>query len=307
MNQTFLALLMFVLALLGCPFMLGIVNRVKAKFAGRRGPPLLQKYYDLAKLLKKDAIYPAASTWVFRACPVVVLAASLTAALLTPFGRAGALVPFLGDFLIWAGVLTMARIFLMLAALDTGSAFEGMGASREAWYAVLAECSLFMTLAAFAVISKDFSLTGFFLALNVEVTSRHFMALLFAAFALFMVALAENARIPVDDPTTHLELTMIHEVMILDHSGPDLAFIEYGGMLKIWVMAALSVGAAVPVNIGSWWLDAGCFLAGMLVFAVLLGTVESVMARLKLVRVPQFLVGAAVLAAISVIMVARSV
>ncbi|MCC8107707.1 MAG: NADH-quinone oxidoreductase subunit H [Planctomycetes bacterium] len=306
MSQTILSIVMFILSLALCPLLPGIVNRVKAKFAGRTGQPLLQKYYDLGKLIRKDVVYSTTATWIFRACPVAVLGGALAAAALTPFGRGGALVSFQGDFLIWAGALTLARLFMILAALDAGSAFTGMGASRETWFAVLAEPAIFLAMAALAGISHEFSMTGFFLALTPEATSRHFMALLFAALALVVVSLAENARIPVDDPTTHLELTMIHEAMLLDHSGPDLAIIEYGAALKLWVMASLAVGAAVPVNIGSWWLDAGCFLVGLLVFAVLLGVVESVMARLKLNRVPQFLVGAAVLAAISVILVARS-
>jgi formate hydrogenlyase subunit 4 len=297
---------MFVLTLAGCPLLLGIVNRVKALFAGRNGPPLLQKYYDLAKLLRKDLVYSDTSTWIFRACPVAVLAGSLAAAVLTPFGRGGALLSFQGDFLVWAGAFTLARVFMILAALDVGSSFEGMGGSREAWYAALTEPALFLALAALAAIARDYSLTGFFLSLTPETTAKHFMALLFAAFALFLVALAENSRIPVDDPATHLELTMIHEVMILDHSGPDLAIIEYAAMLKIWVMGSLVAGAAVPVDIGDWWLDAACFLAGMAAFAAALGAVESTMARFKLVRVPQFLAGALVLAVLSVVMMARN-
>lgn len=300
------SLVMFAMALLCPPLLLGVVNRVKARFAGRAGPPLLQIYYDLRKLAAKSPVYSVTSGWVFRACPTVVLAGSLAAAVLTPFGRTGAVLSFQGDFLIWAGAFTLARVFMTLGALDVGSSFEGMGASREVWYAVLVEPAMFLAMAALALISRDFSMSGFFGALTPETTGRHFMALLFAAVALFMVALAENARIPVDDPTTHLELTMIHEVMILDHSGPELAMLEYASALKIWVMGALAVGAAVPVAIGSLWLDAGCFLAGMFVFAVLVGVVESTMARLRLVRVPKFLVGGLVLATMSLIMAARN-
>ncbi len=307
MDTAFLSILMFALALLLCPLLPGVINRVKARFAGRTGPPVLQKYYDLRKLLGRDVVYSTTSTWVFRACPVVVPGAALAAAALTPFGRGGSLVSFQGDFLIWAGSFACARVFMILAALDVGSSFEGMGGSREAWYAALAEPALFLALGVLAVISGDSSLSGFFLSLTPETTARHFMPLLFAALGLFIVVLSENARIPVDDPATHLELTMIHEVMILDHSGPDLALIEYGAMLKLWVMGALAVGAAVPVDIGSLWLDTGCFLAGMLVFAFIAGVVESVMARLKLVRVPQLLVGAVVLAAMAVVMVARNI
>lgn len=306
MDTTVLSILMFAVAVVGCPLMPGVINRVKARFAGRRGPPVLQLYYDLRKLAGKNAVYSETSTWIFRACPTAVVAGALAAAAMTPFGKGGALVSFQGDFLVWAGAFTLARVFMILAALDVGSSFEGMGASREAWYGALAEPAVYLAMACLAVISRDFSLTGFFLSLTPETTSRHFMALLFAALALSVVALAENSRMPVDDPTTHLELTMIHEAMILDHSGPDLAMIEYGAALKLWVMGALAVGTAVPVDIGSFWLDAVCFLAGMFVFAVLVGVVESVMGRLKLLRVPQLLAGAAVLAALSLILVAKN-
>lgn len=306
MNREIPPLIMFVVALVGAPFLFGVINRVKAKFAGRRGPPLLQLYYDLRKLAAKDVVYSRTATWVFRFCPVAALGGSLAAALVTPFGCRAALVSFPGDFLIWAGAFTLARIFMTLAALDTGSAFEGMGASRELWYGALAEPALFLAMAVLAALAHDLSLTGFFLALTPETTARQFMAVLFAALALLLVALAENARIPVDDPATHLELTMIHEVMILDHSGPDLAMLEYAAALKLWVMGSLVVGLAVPVYIGEAWQDALCFLAGMLAFAAIIGCVESLMARLRLIRVPQMLVGASVLALLALIIVARN-
>lgn len=307
MNATTVqSIVMFLAALVLCPLLPGVANRVKARVGGRRGPPLLQLYYDLRKLAGKEPVYSHVAGWVFRACPAVTLAGSLAAAVLTPFGRGGALLSFQGDFLFWTGAFTLARAFMALAALDVGSSFEGMGASREIWYAVLVEPALFLAMASLALISRDFSITGFFLALTPEITGRHFMALLFAGLALFLCALAENARMPVDDPATHLELTMIHEAMILDHSGPDLAMIEYGSALKLWVMGAMAVGAAVPVELGGPWLDSACFLAGMFVFAALVGAVESAMARLRLVRVPQMLVGGVVLAAMSLIMVARN-
>lgn len=306
MNATLHSAIMFVLALILCPFLYGIINRVKALFAGRKGPPLLQKYYDLRKLLGKDSVYSSNATWIFRACAVVIPAAGIAAAALTPFGRANALLRFQGDFIVWAGAFTLARVIMILAALDVGSSFEGMGASREAWYSVLAEPVIYLAMVTLAVISQDYSLDGFFHILTPEVTTRNLMALIFVSIALFLVSLSENARIPVDDPTTHLELTMIHEVMILDHSGPDLALIEYGAALKLWVMGALVVGAALPVEIGTWWQDTIFFLGAMAFFAILIGIVESVMARLKLIRVPQFLLGALAMATLSVILVASA-
>lgn len=306
MNATALSAIMFVLSLILCPLLYGIINRVKAIFAGRKGPPLLQKYYDLRKLLGKDSVYSTNATWLFPACAVAVPAAGIAAAAITPFGPAVGLLTFQGDFIVWAGAFTLARVIMILAALDVGSSFEGMGASREAWYSVLAEPAIYLAMVSLAVISQDYSLSGFFHMLTPEVTTRNLMALIFAATALFLVSLSENARIPVDDPTTHLELTMIHEVMILDHSGPDLAFIEYGAALKLWVMGAIFVGAALPVEIGTWWQDSLCFLGAMALYAILIGIVESVMARLKLIRVPQYLLGALSLATLSVILVASA-
>ncbi len=300
------ALVMFALTLLLCPLLPGIINRVKAKMAGRNGPPLVQLYYDIAKLLRKDFVYSETATWVFRACPTAVLGCAVAAALLTPLGGGGAVLAFSGDFLVWAGAFTLARIVMILAGLDVGSSFESMGGSREAWYAVLAEPALFLAMATLAVISGDLSLSGFFLSLTPETTAKHLMAMLFAGVGLLLVAITENARIPVDDPTTHLELTMIHEVMILDHSGPDLALIEYGSALKLWLMGALAVGTVVPVHMYAPWLDAALFVAGMIVFALIIGLIESCMARLRLVRVPQFLVGATVLSAIALLLVARN-
>ncbi|MCC8180981.1 MAG: NADH-quinone oxidoreductase subunit H [Planctomycetes bacterium] len=300
------SLAMLAAALLLCPLLSGIINRVKAVAAGRQGKPLLQLYRDLAKLAKKDVVYPTASTWIFRACPALVAGAAVAAALVTPLGGGAAALSFQGDFAVWVGAFALARMFMVLAALDVGSSFEGMGASREIWFAALAEGALYLVLAALTVISGGYSLSDFYTALTPSHSTDHVIALIFAGLALFLLALVENARIPIDDPTTHLELTMIHEVMILDHGGPDLAMIQYGSALKLWVMGGLVVGLAVPVRIGSAWLDAGCFLIGMAVFAALIGIVESAMARLRFARAPQFIIGAGVLAGLSIVLCLRS-
>lgn len=300
------ALLMFFLSLILAPLLTGVINRVKALAAGRRGPPLLQHYYDLAKLARKEIKHPRCSSWVFRAGPAVAFAGSLAAAVITPFGYERSVVFFPGDFLIWVGAFGLARLFMVLAALDSGSAFEGMGASREAWFGALAEPAILLSMAALALVTGGESLSGF-LGFFSEATWRdHFVSLLFAALALFLTALAENARIPVDDPNTHLELTMIHEAMLLDHGGPDLALAEYAASLKLWIMGALVVGFTLPARHGGFWLDAVIFLVGMLAFAALIGVVESRMARLRMSKVRQFLAGAAALAVLSLLMAARN-
>jgi formate hydrogenlyase subunit 4 len=286
------------------PLLLGVVNRVKSLFAGRQGPPLWQLYADLRRLARKGAVYSRTTTWVFRAGPVVGLAAVATAGLLMAFGGAPAALSFGGDFVLFAYLLGLARFATVLAALDTGSAFEGMGAAREVTFSSLAEPALFLCLVTLARATGSISLSGMLGPALPEAWSHAAPALLLAAIALFVVALAENSRIPVDDPNTHLELTMIHEVMVLDHSGPDLALILYGASLKLFLFGALFVRLVLGVRAGGL-AGVGVFVAGMLGFAVLVGVIESTMARLRLVRVPQLLVGASVLSAFGLVLLLR--
>lgn len=281
------------------PLLPGIINRVKAAFAGRRGPPVLQLYFDLWKLVRKGAVYSTTTTWVFRAGPVVGLAAMLVAALLMPLGGAlPAPVAFAGDVILFAYLLGAARFALVLAALDTGSSFEGMGASREVTFSALAEPALFLSIAALALARQSISWTSM---LSGEMAAWHLFgpALVMLIGALMLVALAENSRIPFDDPSTHLELTMVHEVMILDHSGPDLAMILYGASLKLFLLGAIVVQLAFPFEAGTAG-HVALFIAGMLVFAVVVGIIESTFARLRMTRVPQILIAASVFAALAV-------
>ncbi len=277
------------------PLLLGIINRTKAVFAGRRGQPLLQLYFDLWKLLRKGTVYSRTTTWIFRAGPMVGLAAALIAASLVPFGNFPALIAFPADFFFFAGLLALMRFFTVLAALDTGSSFEGMGASREVFFSALAEPALLAALATLARQAKDLSLSRIFPA----VAGAHWLdagpVTALVLMALMIVLLAENARIPVDDPNTHLELTMIHEVMVLDHGGVDFAFILYSAALKLWLFAALIVAMILP-DTGTVALNLALSAAGILAVAVIVGVVESVMARLRLLVVPQLLVGAGALA-----------
>jgi formate hydrogenlyase subunit 4 len=198
------------------------------------------------------------------------------------------------------------RFFTILAALDTGSSFEGMGASREAFFSALAEPALLLGLAAMATQSHSLSLSAIYAAVTWNATASFAgPALLLVASAFLIVFLAENARIPIDDPNTHLELTMIHEVMVLDHSGSDLAMIQYGAMLKLWVLGTFLVGIVVPVRSSWWCVDLAAGIAGMMVLAALVGVIESTIARLRLVRVPQLLVAASVLSILALMLVMR--
>jgi formate hydrogenlyase subunit 4 len=287
------------------PLLLGVINRTKAGIAGRTGQPLLQPYFDLAKLLRKGAVYSRTTTWVFRAGPVVGLAAVVTAALVVPFAGGPALWSFPGDVVFFACILGVGRFVTVLAALDTGSSFEGMGASREVAFAVLTEPALLLGFAALGRATGSMSMSMMFAAVTTAKWAHVAPVLALLAAAFLVVFLAENGRIPVDDPTTHLELTMIHEVMVLDHGGPDLAFILYGSMVKLWLFGSLLVGLLVPLRTGSLWLDAAFSVAAMGLLAVITGLVESSMARLRLVQVPQLLVGAGVLSTLALILVLR--
>src|SRR6266567_2448749 len=221
-------------ALLLAPLLLGLINRTKSFIAGRRGPPLVQPYRDVVKCLRRGAVYGEVTSWLFRLGPVVNLATLMAALLLLPFGGVPAVVSFPGDLIVLAGLFALGRFVTVLAALDTGSSFEGMGASREVHFAALAEPALLLALATLARVSGSFSLTTIYGGITIATWARALPALALVAMTLVVLDLVENTRIPVDDPTTHLELTMIHEVMVLDHTGPDLAFIQYAAALKLW-------------------------------------------------------------------------
>jgi formate hydrogenlyase subunit 4 len=300
-----IAAIPLLLALVLAPLLLGIINRTKALVAGRVGQPLLQLYYDLWKLVQKGAVYSRTTTWVFRAGPIVSLGAILAALTLLPFGGMPALAAFPGDLVVFAYLLGLVRFFTVLAALDTGSSFEGMGASREVTFSALVEPALFLGLAAVARQTDSLSLSPMLSGITTESWAHAAPAFVLIAATFLVVFLTENARMPIDDPTTHLELTMIHEVMVLDHSGPDFAFILYSSALKFWLLGTLLVSLLVPVHSGIPWLDTTAAIAGMVGLAILTGLIESSMARLRLLRVPQLLVGASVFSVLALMLVLR--
>jgi formate hydrogenlyase subunit 4 len=287
-----------------CPLLFGVINRVKAVFAGRRGQPLLQTYFDLARLLQKSAVYSETTSWVFPLGPTLGLACALAALCLAPLGGQPGLISFEGDIFLFAGLLSLGRFATASAALDTGSSFEGMGASREMQFAVPAELAQILGFVALAQATGTYSLAGMLGHMDPARWEAFAPVLALTASALFLVLLAETCRIPVDDPNTHLELTMIHEVMVLDHSGPDFAFILYGQGLKMWTLGAVLTGLVVPWR-GEPWLAAVFGGAGIFVLALVIGVVESSMARLRLLLVPRLLVGATALSALALILLLR--
>lgn len=284
------------------PLLLGVIGKTKATLTGRIGAPLLQPYHDLWKLLRKSAVYSGTTSVVFRLAPVAALAAMLTAALFVPIAGRPSLVSFPGDLILWVYLLGLARFAIVVAALDTGSSFEGMGASREVTFSSLVEPALLIALAVVATLTHSLRLEEMFGSAVVHAWYAASPALALVVASLFIAMLAENARVPVDDPLTHLELTMIHEVMVLDHGGPDLGFILYGSAVKLFLFGALLVRLVCPFSVGGAWRDGAVFIAGLLVLAVMVGLVESAMARLRLVRVPQFVVTAFVLALVGMLL-----
>lgn len=278
-----------ILALLVSPMLWGIINKTKAVAAGRKGPPLFQLYYDLAKLCRKGSVYSETTSFIFVAGPIVSLAACVTILAFVPFGSTASILSCSGDFVLIIYLFGLVRFFTVLAALDTGSSFEGMGSSREMFFSTLAEPAMLLAMATLAYQSNSLSLTEMLGGINTETWFAHAPPLIFLISGLFIVYLCENCRIPVDDPNTHLELTMIHEVMVLDHSGVELAFIEYTAALKLWILGAIISALAIPVRTGNQLIDCTAILLGIFALAVLVGVVESSMARLRLLKVPQLL------------------
>ncbi len=286
-----------ILAILLAPLMQGLITRTKALMTGRRGAPLMQPYFDLYRLIRKGAVISTTTSRIFGLAPAGALALTAVAALMLPFGGQAASVSFAGDFIVLCYLLGTARFLMVLAALDTGSSFEGLGASREMQLGALAEPAIFLALGAMAFKSGSLSLTG----INAALPAGLSPALLLGLGAIALTLLAENSRLPIDDPTTHLELTMIHEVMILDNSGPDLALWEYTASLKLWIFMGIFLSLALsglrlgPLGGLLIWL--GGFALG----SVAIGLLEATLARLSLRRLPYFLAVAIALAAFSLI------
>jgi formate hydrogenlyase subunit 4 len=287
------------------PLLLGVIAKTKALFAGRVGPPVLQPYYDLIKLFQKGSVFSTTTTWVFLAGPVVALVTAGIAVLLIPLTDSSAPISFKGDLILLAYLLGLGRFFTASAAMDTGSAFEGMGAAREVTFACLAEPAFFLGLLVLAKLTGSLQLAGMLGGSLSPHWATAGASLVLVLLSWFIVMLGENSRIPFDDPNTHLELTMIHEVMVLDHSGPAFGMILYGAALKLFIFAALLVRLAFPFWADARWLGWPVLVGGMLVVAVLIGVVESIMARLRMPQVPVLLLAASLLSAFGIILLVR--
>ncbi len=278
-----LSLLLIVTAAL---FFTGIINRTKSLFSGRKGPGLFQPVKDVVRLFRKGSVYSDTTSFIFRVAPVIYFSSVVMAMLVVPFGQSRGLLSFRGDFIFFAYVLALGKFFSILAALDTGSSFEGMGASREALFSMFAEPAFFVLMGSLALLTGFTSFHEIFTALHLGSSISYAIAVL-AAFVLGMITMIENSRMPVDDPKTHLELTMIHEVMVLDNSGFDLGLILTAGMLKFAVYGALIVNLFVGVFPYQYAIP--IFFAMQFSAAVITGAIESFMARFRMSHNAQFI------------------
>lgn len=301
--HTILAMAELAAVLAIAPLLLSIIAKTKAWFGGRMGPPWLQPYYDLHKLMQKDAVYSKTTTWIFRAGPVVNLAALLTVATLLPVLSNRSLLGFSGDVILVAYLFALGRMFTVLAAMDTGSSFEGMGSSREVTFGAMAEPALFLAFLVLAAATQSLEIGEMLGPMLLTEWRTTGPAMVLIAGALVVVLLTEASRVPVDDPATHLELTMIHEVMVLDHSGPEFAYISYGAALKFTLLGSIVLHVAIPHPQGIYMIDPLLRALELVALAGFVGVIESIMARLRLNRVPLLLAGSTVLSALAVVLV----
>ncbi len=310
----------FLLAIVTALFFPGIILRVKSIASGRKGPGIMQPWKNIWVLLHKESVISTTTSYVFRFAPVLYLATILCAILLLPFPGMPSLLGFEGDFVLFAYLLALGKFLFILGALDTGSSFEGMGANREALYSMLAEPAFFILFGTLALLTGHTSMQQIFESFQFAGHNSYIIGFI-AVYLLIQIAMIENSRMPVDDPKTHLELTMIHEVMILDHSGFDLALIHIGTALKFAMYGLLITNFLVPVggvlemvdgkvgivnHAGPVWLLAvqvGSCLLVQAAFAALIGLMESFRARKKLVRNPQFIVTLSSIALVAFILV----
>ncbi len=277
-----------ILILIFMPFiMIGIIKKTKAFWGGRKGVRLFQPLYDVLRLLKKEAVYSETTSWVFKTAPVIGFSAILFAGLLVPMinGKAIMNIPF--GFIIFSYILGFGKFFSLIGAMDTGSSFEGMGASREACFSTIVEPAFFIFMGSVVALTNNNSFANFKMILeNAGIYGYLIIAL--AVITLFIMLLIEGCRVPVDDPTTHLELTMIHEVMILDNSGVDLGLITWGAGIKMFLFEALIAALIIPAGLPVW-LAITAFLAIICLLSIIIGTIESSIARFRMTHVFEFI------------------
>ncbi|MCK9219577.1 MAG: NADH-quinone oxidoreductase subunit H [Bacteroidales bacterium] len=278
----------FVLVIAAALFFPGIIIRVKSLLSGRKGPGIMQPWRNILLLLRKGNVISTTTSYIFRLAPTIYLCTILCAILLLPFPGVPSLLGFEGDFVLFAYMLALGKFLFIISAMDTGSSFEGMGASREALYSMLAEPAFFILFGTLALLTGFSSMQPIFDSFQFAGHNSFILGFI-AVYLLIQIAMIENSRMPIDDPKTHLELTMIHEVMILDHSGFDLALIHIGTALKFSMYGLLIANFLIPPQF-PLIIRILLFFVVQVTMAVLIGLMESFRARKKLAKNPQFIV-----------------
>jgi formate hydrogenlyase subunit 4 len=275
----------------------GIIAITKAKMSGKRGPGILQPLYDVLRLFRKGSVYSNTTSYIFQISPVVYFASIVVVLLFLPFGQHKGLLSFDADFVFFAYMLAIGKFLMIISAMDTGSGFEGMGANREALYSMLVEPVFFILMGSLALLTGYTSFYDLFAHIHFDTTLSYLTGVI-GIYLLLQIAMVENCRLPIDDPRTHLELTMIHEVMVLDNSGFDMALIQLATGLKFALYGGLIANFIFPE---AWPLYAQIFVFLMvnLLFAVAVGLLESFRARNKLAKNPKWIL---TLSSISIIM-----
>jgi len=294
-------MLSLVLILLACIYFPGVIVKVKAKFSGRKGPGILQPWYDIFRLLKKGSVYSTSSSFVFQIGAPVYFSTVVIAALFVPFEENTTFFSFTGDFVLFAYLLALGRFLIILSALDVSSGFEGMGANREAFYSMLIEPAFFLLLGALAMFTGYTSFHDIFASLHYNNYFSVIIAII-AGYVLANITLVETSRLPVDDPLTHLELTMVHEVMVLDHSGFDLAIIKIANNIKFVLFSTLSANCFIPQSL-DLTLRIGIFLVMQVFFAAGIGWLESFRSRNKMAMNAQYIISVSAIAMILIFVV----
>lgn len=274
----------------------GVIALTKAKIAGRKGASVFQPVYDILRLFRKGNVYSTTTTWIFQFAPIIYFSTIFLAVFFIPLGNHAAIFSFEGDFVLFAYLLGVGKFMMILAAMDTGSGFEGMGANREAFYSLLVEPAFFIVIASLALMTNHTSFFELFNNLHIESELSYLIAIL-SVYIFLWIAMVENSRLPVDDPKTHLELTMVHEVMVLDYSGFDLALIQLANGIKFAIYGALIFNFVLPMQ-NYFAAQLIIFFIVEFLFAISVGVLETFRARNKMAKNPQWILSLSALAVV---------
>lgn len=267
-------------------FMMGLIKKTKSFWGGRKGPSIVQPLFDFIKLLKKDFIISETTSTIFRITPIISIATVLFASLFIPLATGSAIINIPVGLIVFAYILGLGKFFALISAMDTGSSFEGMGASREACFTSIVEPAFFMTMGSIMALTGNYTFESLTKILE-SAGSFGILIIVFTILTLFIMLLTEGSRVPFDDPATHLELTMVHEVMILDNSGIDLALLTWANGIKMFLISSIIAHMIIPNNVSNIF-EFLLYIGIIAMLSVIIGTVESGMARIRMSHIFEF-------------------